>query len=188
MNTSKDKLINYFKKISNIGEKNITNIFNNFIMQNKDKQKEIINIFEEIILNIDKCSDCNNISEKNKLCNICRDNDRDNKQLMVVESISVLNFIEDAKIFNGRYFVYLNEDDDIKKLQKMIGKYNIEKIILLFDPTIDGELKFNNLKDILQKIDKNIKISKPGIGIPVGSKIKYMDPITISNSLKNIIE
>ena len=98
------KLIDSFKKYPGIGPKNAERLAF-FTIMNLKKEDAIL--FSENILNsinsIKKCNVCGMITE-NDICDICQDNDRENK-LMIVEGVKDVMSFEKTNYYKGKYHI-----------------------------------------------------------------------------------
>jgi recombination protein RecR len=159
---------------------------------NKEKYlSPLIDYLNHIYHDIHLCKNCGNIDE-NEICHICLDDKRDAQTLCVVEEIADLWAIEKAKIFNGKYFVLGGnlsaisgsgiEDLNFDKLLNRISNEKFSEIIIATSSTIDGQNTAHYIVDLLA--DKNLKITRLGYGIPIGSELDYLDEGTISMAIK----
>ena len=186
-----EKLIECFKLLPGIGEKNAERLC--FAVLNFDKEQ--VDLFSNTLKNmkekIKKCEICNNLSENDK-CLICSDNLRNKEIICVVENAKNLVLFEKAGIFNGVYHVLdglispLNginpEDIKINELINRIKNEKIKEIILALNPSIEGETTALYIKTMLDGLD--IKVTKIAAGIPVGADMEYLDPITIQMAME----
>lgn len=186
-----EKLIECFKLLPGIGEKNAERL--SFAVLNFDDDQ--VNLFSETIknvkINIKKCKICNNLSEEDT-CLICNDNSRNKEIICVVENAKNLVLFEKAGIFNGVYHVLdglispLNgvnpEDIKINELVNRIKKEKIKEVILALNPSIEGETTSLYIKKLLDGL--NVSITKIAAGIPVGADMEYLDPITIARAME----
>ena len=101
---SLEDLIENFKLLPGIGEKNAERLSFAVLQFNEDQ----INNFSNSILNVSKkikkCKKCNNLTE-DEICDICKDYNRDNDILCIVENAKYINLMEKNNIFKGKYFV-----------------------------------------------------------------------------------
>lgn len=186
-----EQLIECFKLLPGIGEKNAERLC--FAVLNFDKEQVDLfsNTLKQMKEKIKKCEICNNLSEGDK-CLICSDNSRNKEVICVVENSKNLVLFEKAGIFNGVYHVLdglispLNginpEDIKINELINRIKKEKIKEIILALNPSIEGETTALYIKTMLDGLD--IKVTKIAAGIPVGADMEYLDPITIQMAME----
>ena len=74
------------------------------------------------------------------------------------------------------------DDININSLISRIKRDNVEEIILTLKPSIEGETTMQYIKKILE--NKNVKITKIATGIPIGTDIEYIDPMTLEFALE----
>lgn len=138
------------------------------------------------------CRICNNLSET-EICMICSDTRRDEDTICVVETPKDLLAIERTGSFRGHYHVLLGaispadgrgpDDLKIQTLKNRISTQNIKEIVIATDPDTEGEMTALFLTRELRNI--GVKVSRIGLGIPVGSSVEYADLSTLTMSLKS---
>ncbi|WP_033160999.1 toprim domain-containing protein [[Mycoplasma] collis] len=181
-----EELILNLKKIPGLSKKQSEKIA--FYILNLDYKEldSLINSMKNLNQNLNKCSSCNFIT-KNVKCDICLDLNRSRKILLVESDNDVIKMEKD-KIFDGKYFVFNLEDK--KQVEKdmfllLEQTKNNQEIIISFSPTLQGITYANYIGAFLLENNNKIKISRIAFGIPVGSKIDYMDSFSIKESIEN---
>ena len=188
---SLQKLIDSFKKFPGIGPKNAERLaFYTIMNLKKEDAVSFSNNIINSIDNIKKCSICGMITE-NDICDICIDEDRENK-LMVVDGVKDVMSFEKTNFYKGKYHILngvispLNgiSGDDLKldKLFDRIQNEKIEEVILATSSSMDGEMTAMYIKKLLEK--SNVKIYRIGYGLPVGADIEYADDITLMRAIE----
>jgi len=71
----------------------------------------------------------------------------------------------------------------IKGLVDRIAQGEIEEIILATNPTVEGEATAVYLSRLLKPLGP--RVTRIGMGIPVGSDLEFADEVTMSRSLEN---
>ena len=184
-------LVDCFKDLPGIGEKTAERL--TFSLMNFDKERltsfadAIIDLRDKII----NCRICGNISE-NDVCEICSDSSRNDKIIFVVEKAKEISLFEKINVYNGKYHVLGGlisplegigpEDINMSSLIERIDKYNIDELILALKPSIEGETTMQYIKKILG--NKKIRVTKIATGIPMGTDIEYIDPMTLEIALE----
>ena len=138
------------------------------------------------------CQKCNNFSESEE-CLICRNPSRDHRTICVVEDPKDVLAIERTGAYKGIYHVLLGtiaplegrgpEALKIDQLLERIEKEKIEEVVIATDPDSDGEMTAYYLIKQLKPL--NVKVTRIGLGIPVGSSVEYADLSTLSMSLNS---
>lgn len=188
---SLQQLIECFKMLPGIGEKNAERLSFAVLKFDEEQTKNFSDSIKKIKENIKKCEICNNLTEEEK-CDICKDENRNSEVLCVVENSKNLILFEKANIFNGKYHVLeglisplegINPDDiKINQLINRIKNENIKEVILALTPSIEGETTSTYILKLLEGYD--VSITKIASGIPVGADMEYLDPLTIARALE----
>jgi recombination protein RecR len=185
-------LIECFKKLPGIGEKTAERL----ALSTLKFDQNTIDIFSNSLINVKtkirKCDKCNNLSE-DKLCEICKDKNRDKGILCVVEDPKSIILFEKLGTFNGYYHVINGlispldgispEDIHIPKLIDRIKNEKIKEVILAVKPSVEGETTSLYISKMLTKT--NVLVSKIAHGIPLGADIDYVDSLTLELALEN---
>ncbi len=140
------------------------------------------------------CGQCHQIAETNP-CEICSDQNRDRRQLCVVEQPLDLLAIERAEKYRGLYHVLHGCIDPLNRigpdelyLNDLLSRLDeVEEVVLATNPTMEGEATAMYITELIkQKLaDKKIKITRIGHGLPIGADIEYADGLTLSRALEN---
>ena len=184
-------LVECFRDLPGIGEKTAERL--TFSLMNFDKER--LTSFSEAIIDLrDKivnCKICGNISE-NDVCEICSDFSRNDKIIFVVEKAKDISLFEKINVYNGKYHVLGGlisplegigpEDINMNSLIDRIDKYNVDELILALKPSIEGETTMQYIKKILG--NKKIRVTRIATGIPMGTDIEYIDPMTLEFALE----
>ena len=188
---SLEKLINYYKKLPGIGEKNAERL----ALATLNFKEEDLDKFSESLKNIKKihkCSICGHLTE-NEICNICSDPSRNKNLICVIEDYKSVFSFEKAGNFRGVYHV-LNglispadnigpDNINLSSLVKRVEASKKPELILALKSTVEGETTTLYIKKIFEK--KNVLISRLSYGIPMGAEIDYLDIITLDKALED---
>lgn len=188
--TTIKNLINCFKKLPGIGEKNAERLALSILNMND----EDINLFSTSLVDMKKkvkrCSICHYYSEED-VCAICSDKNRDASIICVVETPKNVALFEKMGSYKGKYHVLdglispldgVNpENININSLIERIQKEKINEVIIAVKPTIEGETTSLYISKILQGLE--VKITKIAHGIPLGTDMEYIDSMTLELAL-----
>ena len=185
-------LIECFKKFPGVGGKTAERMALSVLEIDKETIELFAKSLKESKTKIKRCEKCNNLSEEDK-CEICKDKNRNNEILCVVEEPKFVNLFVQLNIFDGYYHVLdglispidgINpEDINIPSLIERVKKDNVKEIILALKPSIEGETTALYISKMLE--GTNIKISKIAHGVPMGADIDYVDSLTLAMALEN---
>lgn len=186
-----EEVIKAFKKFPTVGEKSATRFAYFLMKQPKSEVKELINAIISVKKNVKICSICNNLDDSDP-CGICANTKRNDSIICIVETPVDLRAIERTGKFGGKYFVLHGvlspldgvtpEDLKINDLIRLVRKKNIKEVILATNPRAQGETTANYIKDKL--LGMKVKVSRLAYGIPVGSELEYVDPLSLAKSLE----
>lgn len=184
-------IIESLKDLPGIGEKTAERLAFSLINFDKDKLTAFSDAIVAVRDKIKYCSVCGNITDEDT-CSICKDKNRNNKILFVVEKAKDISLFEKINVFNGRYHVLGGlispldgigpEDININNLIQRIDNDNVEEIILSLKPSIEGETTMQYIKKVLE--GKNVKVTRIATGIPMGTDIEYIDAMTLEFALE----
>lgn len=186
------KLINYYKKLPGIGEKNAERLALatlNFKDEDVDGFADTLKFLKK---NIKKCSICGHLSEGD-ICSICSDEKRNKNLICVIEDYKSVFSFEKVGNYNGVYHV-LNglispsenigpENINLSSLVKRVDELENPELILALKSTVEGETTTLYIKKIFEK--KKVMISRLSYGIPMGAEIDYLDIITLDKALED---
>ncbi len=182
-----EELKEAFKFLPGVGSRTAQRFAFFVVKADKEKVEHLSSLLSEIKEKIHPCKICGNPTTDD-ICSICSDESRDHSTVLVVENIEDLYQIEATGRFKGVYHILgghlsplenINPENlNIKSLVERIENNGIEEIILALNPNTAGEVTSIYLFDLLKKY-KNIKITKPSIGLPYGSSIHYLDNYTL---------
>lgn len=184
-----ENAIDFYKKLPGIGEKTAERLALATLQMDKQDLEE----FSDQLLRMDEihqCPICGHITD-NEVCNICNDDTRDKSVICITEDSKSVFTFEKSGHYKGVYHV-LNglispiddigpEDINIDSLVKRVKDMDDVELILSLKSNIEGETTMLYLKKIFE--NTKVKISRLSYGIPIGTEIDYLDPITIDKAL-----
>lgn len=185
-------LIEGFESFPGIGPKTAERLaFYAISKQSKDASLRFADSLKDAISSICECEVCGMIADESK-CEICKDDTRDAKLMIVENSKDVISF-EKTNAYKGKYHV-LNglisptngigpDDISIDKLISRLESERFDEIIVATSSTIDGEITAMYINKLLAS--KGIKTYRIGYGLPVSTDIEYVDEITLIKSLES---
>jgi recombination protein RecR len=128
-----------------------------------------------------------------ELCKICQDARRQKDILCIVEKPSDVTAIEKAGGYHGVYHVLLGSiaplegkgpgDLKIESLMARLKQDSIKEVIIATDADTEGETTALYLAKLIKPM--GVKLTRIGLGIPMGSNLEYADPSTLSKSLES---
>ena len=187
-----EELIENLRKLPSVGRKSAQRMALHVVNMDKNNIESIIKAFQDVKDKIKKCQICGNFTE-DKICQICRDDNRDKSTICVVEDVTNLITIEKSNSFNGTYHVLnglinpgaaiSNDTSDIDRLVDRIKNDDIKELIFAISPTLEGETTMLFIRELVK--NKDIKITRIASGIPIGGNLEYFDELTLSKALED---
>jgi len=184
------ELIEDLKKLPGIGEKTAERLALHLTSWDNEDIKQFGTHLIELKDKISFCNICGLLTDEH-ICNICKDEQKDKTQIMVVSDSKDVFAIEKTRTFNGKYHV-LNGLIDFSKgiepkdlnFDKLTSRVkDINEIIIATNSNVEGELTAQYIKSLYK--DFNLTISRLGYGLPVGADLKYADQLTLTKAVEN---
>jgi recombination protein RecR len=185
-------LIESFRRLPGVGAKTAER----YALMVSEMPKEDIEAFASAMIAVkDKlhhCQVCGNLSDEER-CGICRDTDRNQKQIFVVQSAKDVMAMEKTGEYHGVYHV-LNGlissskgvmPEDLNLDQLLERAKDAEEIILATSATMDGETTALYLDRLLKNMIPDILVTRIAHGLPAGGMLDYADEMTLSHALSD---
>jgi recombination protein RecR len=185
------RLINEFKRLPGIGQKSAQRIAFHILRASRDDAAHLAQSILDVKDKLRMCAVCNNISDA-ELCQYCRDPQRDQTVVCVVEDPNNIVGIEVTRQFNGLYHVLGGalsplrgigpEQLRIKSLVDRIARGSLKEIIVATNPTVEGEATAVYLSKLLKPL--GMKVTRIAMGVPVGSDLEFADEVTMWKAME----
>src|ERR687884_634505 len=192
------KLIDELKRLPGIGHKSAQRLAFYILRADREEADRLIEAIVEVKEKIILCSTCNNITDTDP-CRFCASPTRDRRVLLVVEEPYNLVAIEKTREYHGLYHVLHGALSPIRgigpdelKIRSLIerlrpreeeGAPEVEEVILATNPNTEGEATANYLSRLLKPL--GVRVTRIGMGLPVGSDLEYVDEVTMDKALAN---
>lgn len=184
------RLADKFRRLEGIGAKTAVRLAFNVMKFSEEEAREFADAILRVKTDICLCSRCQNITT-DTLCSICRDEERDESVLCVVEDPRAVIAIERMHSYRGLYHVLhgaispirrIGPDQlKIKELLDRIAEGGVGEVILATNPTVEGETTAMYISR--QIAPYGVKISRIANGVPVGGDLEYTDQVTLQRAL-----
>ena len=184
-----NKLIDQLSQLPGIGRKTAQRLAFYILKSDNVYIRNLSDAINDIKKNILFCDNCGIMSEEN-ICHICKNNDRADNIICVVEQPQDIYAFEKTNSFLGQYHVIggvlspldgVGPDDlNLEKLYRRV-KTGME-IIIATNPSIEGDTTSLYLAKILEKL--GAKVTRLARGLPVGGDLEYMDELTLARAIE----
>jgi len=123
-------------------------------------------------------------------CAICRDPERDETAICVVEDLAALWALERTGAFHGRYHVLggtLSTLDGVGpedlNIERLVGRLKPgQELILALNATVEGQTTAHYVAE--RFAGRGVKVSRLAQGVPIGGELDYLDDGTLTAALK----
>jgi len=185
-----ESVIDQLTKLPGIGRRSAERMAFWFLKNPRDEVERTVTSIMRLKDGLRFCRLCNNFSET-EVCPICSAPGRDTKTICVVENPKDLLALEQTRIYHGLYYVLLGAiapsegrgPDDLRldRLIRLIKDRGIKEVIIATDADTEGEMTALHIQKVLKP--SGLKISRIGLGLPVGSSLEYADLSTLTMSM-----
>jgi len=186
------RLIQEFKRLPGLGQKSAQRVAFHLLRAPREDAERLAQAALDVKDKLGLCGVCNNISDS-ELCPFCGDAGRDRSVICVVEEPHNILPIETTRQYPGLYHVLHGaisplrgiapEHLKIKSLLERLGSGEVKEVILATNPTVEGETTAAYLSRLLKPL--GVKVTRIGMGVPVGSDLEFADEVTLTKSLEN---
>ena len=184
-------LVESFRKLPGIGTKSAQRMASAVLELSDEDALAFSDAIENAKKRIHKCPNCGLFTE-DELCSVCVDETRDHSICVVVAQPKDAEAFESIPGFNGIYHVLGGlispsrgigpEELAIDSLKERIEKEGIKEALIAVSPTLEGETTVMFLAKLFESID--VKVSRLGYGLPMGSSLEYADALTLSKAME----
>ncbi len=144
--------------------------------------------------NVRYCKQCYTLTD-DELCPICRNPNRNQKVIMVVEDTRDLAAYEKTQKYEGVYHVLHGAispmlgigpgDIRLKELmQRLQG--DVDEVIIATNSSLEGETTAMYISKLIKPT--GIKVTRIASGVPVGGDLEYIDEMTLLRALEGRVE
>lgn len=213
---SLEKLIHELNRLPGIGPKTAQRLAYN-ILRTPDLSEKLQEALKLVQENVHQCAQCFSYTDEAALCRFCRDTQRRQDLLCVVEEPSDIARVESSGVFRGVYHVLhgsISPLDNVGpqnlRISELIERIDagIEETPIPYLASVQGDEQSVAplITEVILALDpdlegdttvlylakalqvKKVKISRIASGVPLGSDIDYVDDRTLGRALENRIE
>lgn len=185
-----EHLLRLLRRLPGIGTKSGQRIIAYLLRMDEKYAAELAESIGELREKVFHCSTCFNITDEDP-CRICRDVKRDRSVICVVENPYEIIPILKSGYYNGLLHVLLGRlspidgigpaELKIKELLERVKSDELKEVIIATNPTVEGESTAHYLAELIKPL--GIKVTRIGMGVPVGGDIEYTDGNTMAKAI-----
>ena len=185
------RLIEGLAELPGIGRKTAARLTFFLLRNQMDLTGRLADALRELKERTRFCSVCYNITEDDP-CPVCADEGRDRSAICVVEEPLDVLAVEHADVYKGLYHVLHGvlapsegmfvENLRISELLARVRGGGVEEVILATNPTSEGDWTASYLLSQLRPL--GVRVTRLGMGLPVGGDLEYADAVTLSRAME----
>ena len=189
------ELIEHFSRLKSVGRKTAQRYAFNILEMSDDEVIAFATALIKAKKDVCYCKLCGNLTDK-EICDICTDDSRQKDVICLVEDATDIMAIEQTREYNGLYHVLggvispskgITPDKlRINELLERLNNESIKELIIATNSSLDGETTAMYISRLVSQ--KNIKVTRPASGIPVGADIVYADRVTLAHAFSGRTE
>ncbi len=184
-----ERLITELSKLPSIGPRSAQRIAFHVIRGKKEDAMGLAEALQEVKERIKPCRRCFNLTET-ELCEICRDDRRDQSVICVVEDPSAIGPLERTNEYRGLYHVLGGalspldgvepEDLRIAELIERVRNEETKEIVVATNPNTTGEATALFIAQEVMNLP--VQVTALASGLPVGGDLEYADEVTLGRA------
>ena len=188
------KLITELSALPGIGNKSAQRLAFHILNMPKEKADHLADTIRDARAKIRYCKTCFTLTDEEE-CPICKNPNRDQSVIMVVESTRDLAAYEKTGKFDGVYHVLHGaispmlgigpEDIRLKELIRRL-EGDVKEVIIATNSSLEGETTAMYISKLIKPT--GIRVSRIASGVPVGGDLEYIDEVTLLRALEGRVE
>lgn len=185
------RLVQALGRLPGIGEKTATRLAMFILNSDREYVEGLAEAIWAVKAETTLCQECFSLAEGD-LCAICRDPQRTEETLCVVEEPADQMAVERIHEFRGRYHVLhgvlapldgIGPDElKIAQLLERLKRGQTREVIIATNPTVEGEATALFLAKQIKPL--GIRVSRIAHGIPMGGDVEYIDSVTLGRAIE----
>ena len=184
-----NNLIEQLSHLPGIGGKSAQRLAFHIIDMPMEQVDQLANTIQTARKNVKYCKTCYTLTDK-EICPICASEERDHRQIMVVENSRDMSAYERTGKYKGVYHVLhgaispmLGIGPDDIRLKELMARLqgDVEEVIIATNSSLEGETTATYITKLIKPL--NIKVSRIASGVPVGGDIENIDEVTLLRAL-----
>lgn len=185
------RLVQELGRLPGIGEKTATRLAMFILNSDRDYVERLAEAVWAVKAETTLCQECFSLAEGD-LCAVCRDPQRSDETLCVVEEPADQMAVERIHDYHGRYHVLqgvlapldgIGPDElRIAPLLARLRRGQTREVIIATNPTVEGEATALYLAQQIKPL--GVRVSRIAHGMPMGGDVEYIDSVTLGRAIE----
>jgi recombination protein RecR len=186
-----NRLIEEFSKLPGVGPKSAQRLTYYLLRASAEDAQALAQAILEVKEKIILCSLCQNITDSDP-CAICRNDQRDQDSICVVEEPLDILALERTGSYKGLYHVLhgvispmdgIGPDDlKVRELLTRLKTGQVQEVIMATNPNLEGEATAMYLTRLIAPL--GLKVTRLARGLPMGADLEYADNVTLARAIE----
>jgi recombination protein RecR len=186
-----NRLIEEFSKLPGVGPKSAQRLTYYLLRASPEDAQALAQAILEVKEKIILCSLCQNITDSDP-CAICRNDQRDQDSICVVEEPLDILALERTGSYKGLYHVLhgvispmdgIGPDDlKVRELLARLKTGQVQEVIMATNPNLEGEATAMYLTRLIAPL--GLKVTRLARGLPMGADLEYADNVTLARAIE----
>jgi recombination protein RecR len=187
---SLEALIEALRRLPGVGIKSAQRMAFHLLQHDREGAQRLALSLQSAVAKVRHCESCHTFTES-RICTICEDPARDQRQLCVVETPADQAALERTGSYRGRYFVLMGRispldgigarDIGMQQLLARAADGAVEEVIVATNFTAEGEATAHVVSEACKS--HGLRVTRLARGVPIGSELEYVDLGTIAHAL-----
>lgn len=190
MPESLGRLMQELNGLPGIGPRSAERIAFHLLRASADEAMRLADAVRDVKQNLRHCSRCYNLTESDP-CEICRDPQRDQSLIVVVEQPRDVMLLEQTGLLRGVYHVLMGHiaplegiepaDLTIDALVQRVRDGGAREVLLATNPTMEGDGTALYVSNLLKST--GVTVSRLARGLAVGSQVEYASRAMLESAI-----
>jgi recombination protein RecR len=184
------QLIEQLGKLPGVGKKSAERLAYHLLRVHESEAIALSEAIREVRLNVRYCKTCYNLAESDQ-CLICRDPQRNEAQICIVEQPRDLIALEQSGAYRGLYHVLLGRiapldgiGPDQLTIESLIDRIRsgvFSEVIMATNPNVEGDGTAYYISNVLSEYP--VQITRLARGVTSGSVLEYVNKEILADAL-----
>jgi len=184
-------MVETFSRLPGLGKRAAQRIAMHIMGRPSEEALHMAQTMENLRQRVAVCDECGCLAQDG-VCPVCSDPSRDRSVLCIVEKLQDAASIEATDDFRGLFHVLWGRLDPLNgvgpeklrigNLEERIRNLGIREVIIATGPDVQGDATAILISGLLEEMP--LRITRPAVGIPVGTDVEYADPMTLARAMR----